>query len=118
MSVWFTYPHSGGRDGRAINCLSRPGAQTQLAVHADGACVFLPVRDILTERDGGEDDELPRLSLWYRHRLEFAVGRTCSAARRCVAIVSPGRRLPIPTAQSQSATSRVLAEIQNDRLIQ
>jgi hypothetical protein len=53
--------------------------QTQIQVHADGACVFLPVRDILTEPDDEHDDELRRLSLQYRHRLEFAIGRTCSA---------------------------------------
>jgi hypothetical protein len=51
--------------------------QTKLHVEADGA-VFLPVRDV-SEQDWPEhDDELRRLELQYRDRLEFAVGRTCS----------------------------------------
>lgn len=51
--------------------------QTQLTVDADGAEVFLPVHDPLTEDrfDRGEDN---RLYLQYRNRLEFAIGRTCS----------------------------------------
>ncbi|MEU4433486.1 DISARM system helicase DrmA [Nocardia rhamnosiphila] len=51
--------------------------QTELVVTADGAEVFLPVHDALTEdrHERGEDN---RLYLQYRDRLEFAIGRTCS----------------------------------------
>lgn len=52
------------------------------------AAVFLPVNDC-TEEDWNEsDDELRRLNLHYRNRLEFAVGRTCSADWD----VAPGER--------------------------
>ncbi|MDN3243427.1 DISARM system helicase DrmA [Glycomyces tritici] len=55
--------------------------QTKLEVSADGEAVFLPVRDLVA--DGGwspdEDEEIRRLDLQYRNRLEFAQGRTCSA---------------------------------------
>lgn len=52
--------------------------QTKLVVDAGGAEVFLPVRDVL-ERDWPEhDEEVKRLNLQYRNRLEFAIGRTCS----------------------------------------
>lgn len=53
--------------------------QTQLDVDAGGEAVFLPVRDILAEETLAEDDEEARLELQYRNRLEFAIGRTCSA---------------------------------------
>jgi hypothetical protein len=52
--------------------------QTRLAVDAQGAAVFLPVRDALVETDVDGDPEQRRLELQYRDRLEFAVGRTCS----------------------------------------
>lgn len=54
--------------------------QTALAVEADGRAEFLPVHDPLIDppRDT-DDDELRRLDLQYRDRLEFAIGRTCSA---------------------------------------
>ena len=53
--------------------------QTHLRVDAGGAEVFLPVRDLL-EQEWPEDDlEVQRLNLQYRNRLEFAIGRTCSA---------------------------------------
>ncbi|MET9815375.1 DISARM system helicase DrmA [Streptomyces sp. NPDC006355] len=53
--------------------------QTQLSVKAlDGAAVFLPVNDALLDNHEEPDDELRRLRLQYRNRLEFAVGRTCS----------------------------------------
>src|SRR5580704_3794234 len=52
--------------------------QTQLTVAADGADVFLPVSDPLLDTRHEPDDELRRLSLQYRDRLEFAAGRTCS----------------------------------------
>jgi hypothetical protein len=54
--------------------------QTKLTVTTDGdQAVFLPVTDPLLD-DGWQetDDELRRLNLQYRDRLEFAVGRTCS----------------------------------------
>lgn len=54
--------------------------QTEVKVEANsGEAVFLPTRDVM---DGGydeDDDERRRLDLQYRHRLEFAIGRTCSA---------------------------------------
>ena len=53
--------------------------QTKLAVDADGRDVFLPVSDVLSDDWYEPDDELRRLNLQYRNRLEFAVGRTCSA---------------------------------------
>jgi hypothetical protein len=54
--------------------------QATLYVEADGQDVFLPVRDSLLDMypDEGEG-ELARLRLQYRNRLEFAIGRTCSA---------------------------------------
>lgn len=53
--------------------------QTKLSVAAaDGAAVFLPVNDVLLDTREEPDDELRRLRLQYRNRLEFAVGRTCS----------------------------------------
>ena len=52
--------------------------QTKLYVDAGGAEVFLPVRDVL-EQDWPEyDDEVRRLNLQYRNRLEYGIGRTCS----------------------------------------
>ena len=53
--------------------------QTQLYVEAGGAAVFLPVRDVTTDERPEPDTELSRLNLQYRDRLEFAIGRTCSA---------------------------------------
>ena len=53
--------------------------QTQLRVSAAGAEVFLPVRDVLEQDWPEPDPEVERLNLQYRDRLEFAVGRTCSA---------------------------------------
>lgn len=52
--------------------------QTKLTVTAGGAEMFLPVTDVLTDTRYETDDELRRLNLQYRDRLEFAVGRTCS----------------------------------------
>jgi hypothetical protein len=56
--------------------------QTQLHVETDGAAAFLPVSDALQPPAADEftetDDELRRLELQYRDRLEFAIGRTCS----------------------------------------
>ncbi|MDI3194264.1 DISARM system helicase DrmA [Pseudarthrobacter sp. AL07] len=52
--------------------------QTQLRVNAGGAEVLLPVRDALEQDWPEHDDEVKRLNLQYRNRLEFAIGRTCS----------------------------------------
>ena len=52
--------------------------QTQLRVAAGGAEVFLPVRDVVEQHWQEHDDEVRRLDLQYRDRLEFAIGRTCS----------------------------------------
>ncbi|MBO3089431.1 DISARM system helicase DrmA [Cellulomonas sp. zg-ZUI40] len=53
--------------------------QTRLYVEADGDAVFLPVTDVMENTRFERDDELRRLNLQYRDRLEFAHGRTCSA---------------------------------------
>lgn len=54
--------------------------QTQLHIEADNP-VFLPVTDVVVEHvPSHDDDEVNRLRLQYRDRLEFAIGRTCSAA--------------------------------------
>lgn len=54
--------------------------QTHVAVTAlDGSAVFLPSHDYVVEDIASHlDDEEKALSLQYRNRLEFAVGRTCS----------------------------------------
>ena len=52
--------------------------QTKLLVDAGGAEVFLPVRDVLEQDWPEHDEEVKRLNLQYRNRLEFAIGRTCS----------------------------------------
>ena len=57
--------------------------QTQLHVEAGSRDVFLPVHDALLPPAPGAQpatgSEEARLELQYRDRLEFAVGRTCSA---------------------------------------
>jgi hypothetical protein len=53
--------------------------QTMLLVDAGGAEVFLPVRDVLEQAWPEHDGEVRRLDLQYKDRLEFAIGRTCSA---------------------------------------
>ncbi|MFC5379324.1 DISARM system helicase DrmA [Aquipuribacter nitratireducens] len=53
--------------------------QTKLYVETDGEAAFLPVTDVLADTRFERDDELRRLNLQYRDRLEFAHGRTCSA---------------------------------------
>jgi len=52
--------------------------QTRLTIEARGAAAFLPVHDALIDARPERDDELRRLQLQYRDRLEFAIGRTCS----------------------------------------
>ncbi len=53
--------------------------QTKLVVDAGGAEVFLPVQDVMEQDWPEHDEEVKRLNLQYRNRLEFAIGRTCSA---------------------------------------
>ncbi|WP_414945540.1 DISARM system helicase DrmA [Amycolatopsis sp. cmx-11-32] len=54
--------------------------QTKLKVESNsGEAVFLPTRDVMEDDYDEHDDERRRLDLQYRHRLEFAIGRTCSA---------------------------------------
>ena len=62
--------------------------QTKLLVTAGEPDAFLPVCDPALEAFEEEDDELKRLNLQYRNRLEFAVGRTCSVDWK----VSEGKR--------------------------
>lgn len=52
--------------------------QTKLRVAAGEAEVFLPVRDVLEQDLPEHDEEVRRLNLQYRNRLEYAIGRTCS----------------------------------------
>lgn len=53
--------------------------QTKLRVEAEsGDAVFLPTRDVLLTGYDEVDEERQRLDLQYRHRLEFAIGRTTS----------------------------------------
>ena len=53
--------------------------QTKLKVEANsGEAVFLPTRDVEEDGYDEDDDERRRLDLQYRHRLEYAIGRTCS----------------------------------------
>lgn len=55
--------------------------QTKLRVEANsGDAVFLPTRDVLAAGYDELDPERQRLDLQYRHRLEFAIGRTASVA--------------------------------------
>ena len=82
--------------------------QTRLTVDGGGADVFLPVTDALVDTRYERDDELRRLQLQYRDRLEFAVGRTCSVdwdvapgARRATAV----RTTWLPTCETPQTTS-------------
>ena len=45
----------------------------------DGSAVFLPTHDPIEVDRGHRDEEVRRLDLLYRDRLEFAIGRTVSA---------------------------------------
>lgn len=55
--------------------------QAKLRVEANsGEPVFLPTRDVLLPGYDETEDERQRLDLQYRHRLEFAVGRTASVS--------------------------------------
>jgi hypothetical protein len=91
--------------------------QTKLHVDAGGADVFLPVRDVLEQDWPEHDDELRRLNLQYRNRLEYAIGRTCSVDW---AVKNGGRRasavwttwLPVaetPQTRARSVENALLA---------
>lgn len=82
--------------------------QTQLWVEANGQDVFLPVHDVAEDTRWEPDDELRRLELQFRDRLEFAVGRTCSAdwtvapgARRATQV----RTTWLPTAETPQTSA-------------
>ncbi|MGH3973585.1 MAG: hypothetical protein ACRDS9_09685 [Pseudonocardiaceae bacterium] len=82
--------------------------QTKLSVSADGMAVFLPVTDALEDTRSERDDELRRLKLQYRDRLEFAIGRTCSVdwtvakdARRASEVYTTW----LPTCQTPQTTA-------------
>ncbi|MGH3786675.1 MAG: hypothetical protein ACRDRG_09025 [Pseudonocardiaceae bacterium] len=86
--------------------------QTKLAVSADGAAVFLPVADALEDTRSERDDELRRLKLQYRDRLEFAIGRTCSVdwkvakdARRATEVYTTW----LPTCQTPQTTAEEIS---------
>ena len=91
--------------------------QTKLLVDAGGAEVFLPVRDVLDQDWPEHDDEVKRLNLQYRNRLEFAIGRTCSVdwtvtegARRATSVETTW--LPIgetPQTRARSVTDALLS---------
>ena len=59
--------------------------QTAIEIDADGAAALLPVRDPVRDPalpvhdDAPDREEVLRLELQYRDRLEYATGRTCSA---------------------------------------
>lgn len=87
--------------------------QTKLCVEADGAEVFLPVADVLEDARLERDDELRRLNLQYRDRLEFAVGRTCSVdwkvadgARRASSVWTTW----LPTCETPQTTAEEIGE--------
>ena len=113
--------------------------QTQIHVDADNRDVFLPVHDpLLPPAPGAQpasDPEEARLELQYRDRLEFAVGRTCSAdwsVRKTLPGESAPRRAfqvrttwmptvetpqttatPVPAAELNMRTLATVAESQN-----
>jgi hypothetical protein len=82
--------------------------QTKLLVEAAGADVFLPVTDPLTDSRPERDDELRRLNLQYRDRLEFAIGRTCSVDWKMAADTRRARAVWttwLPTCQTPQTTA-------------
>ncbi|RBY91396.1 DISARM system helicase DrmA [Blastococcus sp. TF02A-30] len=99
--------------------------QTKLTVTAkDGSACFLPSRDVLEPGYREPDEERRRLDLQYKHRLEYAVGRTCSVdwdevpetrrARKVETTWLPTADVPqtVAGAAGDTVTSmRVLAEI-------
>ncbi|MEU0876784.1 DISARM system helicase DrmA [Nocardia brasiliensis] len=103
--------------------------QTKLQVNSGAASVFLPATDIEIDDYDEFDDEVRRLNLQYRDRLEFAVGRTCSVdwdaekgARRARAVWTtwlPTCETPQTAAeeiQSALLDMTVLAEATRDQL--
>lgn len=55
--------------------------QTEFELYGpDNDAIFLPSTDVLEDGILETDEELKRLSLLYRNRLEFAIGRSCSAS--------------------------------------
>ncbi len=89
--------------------------QTKLRVDAGGAEVFLPVRDVMDQVWPEHDDEVRRLDLQYRNRLEFAIGRTCSVdwvvrsdARRAAEVSTTW----LPVAESPQTRARTVAGAQ------
>jgi len=90
--------------------------QTKLHIDAGGGAVFLPVRDVMEQEWPEHDEEVRRLHLQYRNRLEFAVGRTCSVdwkaepgARRATAVWTTW--LPVaetPQTQARSVEGALL----------
>ncbi len=87
--------------------------QTKLRVDAGGHEVFLPVRDDLEQEWPERDDEVRRLNLQYRDRLEFAIGRTCSADW----VVRQGERRAtevsttwLPTAEISQTQARAVSD--------
>ena len=97
--------------------------QTKLKVEANsGEAVFLPTRDVLDVGYDETDDERRRLDLQYRHRLEFAVGRTCSVtwteagdgSRRATAVETtwlPTADVPQTIAGSAGAAVTAMREL-------
>ena len=91
--------------------------QTKLHVTAGGSAVLLPVHDPLKQDWAESDPEMQRLNLQYRNRLEFAIGRTCSAdwavepgARRATAVWTTW--LPVaetPQTQARSVENALLS---------
>ncbi|HEX5370155.1 MAG TPA: helicase, partial [Dehalococcoidia bacterium] len=100
--------------------------QTELRVESvDGSASFLPTRDVLQPDYDEFDPERRRLDLQYRHRLEYAVGRTCSvmwderpAERRATSVSTtwlPIADVPQTVAGAAGATvtaMRTLAELE------
>lgn len=87
--------------------------QTKLHVDAGGAAVFLPVRDVMEQDWPEHDEEMRRLDLQYRNRLEFAVGRTCSVDWKC----KPGERRAtavwttwLPVAETPQTQARAVTD--------
>jgi hypothetical protein len=91
--------------------------QTELRIDAGGAEVFLPVSDVLDQDWAEHDEEMRRLNLQYRNRLEFAIGRTCSVdwvvrdgARRATEVSTTW--LPVgetPQTRARSVTGALLS---------
>lgn len=91
--------------------------QTQMTVDAGGGAAFLPVHDAIEDDRYEHDDEVRRLALQYRDRLEFAIGRTCSADWQ----VAPGARRAhevattwLPTSETPQTKAREIAEAELD----